>query len=98
MCEHLVGFVVLLQDTRRSLCARSRRAPAPVSHSHIRTPDVPRDVGSHEPRTGLYPGAGVARGPQLPHRLQPLPQNGVRDQIPHPEDPPPPESLSLGEI
>lgn len=91
-------FYFFLQDSRRSLRPRSRRAAAPLAHVHLGTQAFPRDMDSHELRAGLCPGPGVARGPQLPHRLQPLPQNGVRDQIPHPEDPPCPESVSLGEI
>lgn len=86
------------QDSGRSVCSGSRRAAASLSYAHVGTPALPRDLGGHEPRDGLRPGAGVARGPQLPHRLQPLPQNSIWDQIPHPEDPPRAESVSLGEI
>lgn len=96
-------FYPLLQDSRWpflsiSLVPGKFWKPASLSCASRSLPSIPRDLVTHGQQSGLSAGARLPGRPQLPDRLRPVPQDRIRDQIPHPQDPPRPKPFPLGEV
>lgn len=98
-----IMFCPLLQDSRWpflsiSLLPGKFWKPASLSYVNRSLPSIPGDLVTHDHQSGLSAGARLPGRPQLQDRLRPLPQDRIRDQIPHPQDPPRPKPLPLGEV
>lgn len=71
---------------------------SPLADDHQPAQPFSGNVVAHDDEPGLPAGAGVARRPQLPDRVQPFPQDGVGDQVQDHQDPARAEPFPLGEV